>query len=79
MTVVTETRPTQTRVTETMRATVASRPRNKVAPGSRPDAGELGVIFMTGLFALLSTADAATRATILDRYVKTLIQGMETR
>lgn len=43
------------------------------------DAGELGVIFMTGLFALLSTADAATRATILDRYVKTLVQGMETR
>ncbi len=43
------------------------------------DAGELGVIFMTGLFALLSTADAGSRTAILDRYVKTLVQGMETR
>jgi AcrR family transcriptional regulator len=43
------------------------------------DAGELGVIFMTGLFALLSTADADTRPAILDRYVKTIVNGMETR
>jgi AcrR family transcriptional regulator len=43
------------------------------------DAGELGVIFMTGLFALLSTADPQARNAILDRYVKTLVQGMETR
>ncbi len=43
------------------------------------DAGELAVIFMTGLFALLSTAGADSRAAILDRYVKTLVQGMETR
>jgi AcrR family transcriptional regulator len=45
------------------------------------DAGELGVIFLTGLFALLSTAGTASRArsALLDRYVKTIVQGMETR
>ncbi|BBZ52673.1 TetR family transcriptional regulator [Mycobacterium heidelbergense] len=43
------------------------------------DAGELGVIFMTGLFALLATATTASRprAALLDRYVKTIVQGME--
>ncbi|WP_077090797.1 TetR family transcriptional regulator [Mycobacterium rhizamassiliense] len=43
------------------------------------DAGELGVIFMTGLFALLSTAGTASRArtALLDRYVKTIVGGME--
>jgi AcrR family transcriptional regulator len=43
------------------------------------DAGELGVIFMTGLFALLATAGTASgaRAALLDRYVKTIVQGME--
>ncbi|OBB07141.1 TetR family transcriptional regulator [Mycobacteriaceae bacterium 1482268.1] len=43
------------------------------------DAGELGVIFMTGLFALLSTADGHSRTSLLDRYVKTIVRGMETR
>jgi AcrR family transcriptional regulator len=45
------------------------------------DAGELGVIFMTGLFALLATGVAAPRAcpAILDRYVKTIVHGMEAR
>jgi AcrR family transcriptional regulator len=43
------------------------------------DAGELGVIFMTGLFALLVTGPASkTRAALLDRYVKTIVSGMET-
>lgn len=43
------------------------------------DAGELGVIFMTGLFALLVTGAASnTRAALLDRYVKTIVNGMET-
>jgi AcrR family transcriptional regulator len=43
------------------------------------DAGELGVIFMTGLFALLATSGASkSRAALLDRYVKTIVQGMET-
>lgn len=39
------------------------------------DAGELGVIFLTGLFALLATGVAAPA--LLDRYVKTIVQGME--
>lgn len=39
------------------------------------DPGELGVIFLNGLFALLATG--ATRA--LDRYVLTIVQGMEER
>jgi AcrR family transcriptional regulator len=45
------------------------------------DPGELGVIFMTGLFALLATAGPASRArtALLDRYVKTIVEGMETR
>jgi AcrR family transcriptional regulator len=43
------------------------------------DAGELGVIFMTGLFALLATRVAASweRTPLLDRYVKTVVGGME--
>ncbi|BBY20698.1 TetR family transcriptional regulator [Mycobacterium stomatepiae] len=42
------------------------------------DAGELGVIFLTGLFALLVTGPASkTRAALLDRYVKTIVGGME--
>ncbi len=44
------------------------------------DAGELGVIFMTGLFALLATTPAsAERVAVLDRYVTTIVKGMETR
>ena len=45
------------------------------------DAGELGVFFLTGLFALLATDTSAprARAALMDRYVKTIIQGMETR
>jgi AcrR family transcriptional regulator len=39
------------------------------------DPGELGVIFLTGLFALLATGATAS----LDRYVLTIIQGMEER
>jgi AcrR family transcriptional regulator len=43
------------------------------------DASELGVIFMTGLFALLATATTAPqpRAALLERYVKTVVRGME--
>jgi AcrR family transcriptional regulator len=43
------------------------------------DAGELGVIFLTGLFALLATGETASRsrAALLDRYVKTIVHGME--
>ncbi|OBF83725.1 TetR family transcriptional regulator [Mycobacterium sp. 852002-51163_SCH5372311] len=45
------------------------------------DAGELGVIFLTGLFALLATGISASRArtALLDRYVTTVIKGMEKR
>lgn len=39
------------------------------------DPGELGVIFMTGLFALLATGTTGS----LDRYVLTIVQGMEER
>jgi AcrR family transcriptional regulator len=49
----------------------------RVAPDA--DAGELGVIFMTGLFALLTTAEPGVRAGLLDRYVTTVSQGMEAR
>lgn len=44
------------------------------------DAGQLGVIFLTGLFALLATSTTAPRArtALLDRYVKTIVGGMET-
>jgi hypothetical protein len=45
------------------------------------DAGELAVFFLTGLFALLATDTSAprARAALMDRYVNTIIQGMETR
>lgn len=45
------------------------------------DAAELGVIFMTGLFALLATAGPASRArsAFLNRYITTIVHGMETR
>jgi AcrR family transcriptional regulator len=45
------------------------------------DPGELGVMFMTGLFALLATAGPASRArtALLDRYVLTIVEGMEAR
>jgi AcrR family transcriptional regulator len=45
------------------------------------DPGELGVIFLTGLFALLATdvGGPRARAALLDRYVTTIVQGMEAR
>lgn len=45
------------------------------------DPGELGVIFLTGLFALLATGLPASRAraALLDRYVTTVVRGMEER
>ena len=39
------------------------------------DPGELGVIFLTGLFALLAIGATAS----LDRFVLTIVQGMEER
>jgi len=45
------------------------------------DAGELAVIFLTGLFALLATGVVASpaRNALLDRYVATIVRGMEER
>ncbi|MGO4443294.1 TetR family transcriptional regulator [Mycobacterium sp. 2YAF39] len=45
------------------------------------DPGELGVFFLTGLFALLATDTSAprARAALIDRYVNTIISGMESR
>ncbi|HET9877074.1 MAG TPA: TetR/AcrR family transcriptional regulator [Mycobacterium sp.] len=45
------------------------------------DPSELGVIFLTGLYALLATDVGASRARTarLDRYVRTIVQGMEAR
>ena len=48
---------------------------------SEADASELGVFFMTGLFALLATGtqDSTTADAVMDRYVVTIVKGMETR
>jgi AcrR family transcriptional regulator len=48
---------------------------------SEADARELGVFFMTGLFALLATGtqDSTTADAIMDRYVVTIVKGMEIR
>ena len=45
------------------------------------NASELGVFFMTGLFALLATGtqDSTTADAVVDRYVMTIVKGMETR
>jgi AcrR family transcriptional regulator len=45
------------------------------------DARELAVFFLTGLYALLATGAVASpdRNALLDRYVTTIVQGMETR
>ena len=45
------------------------------------DAAELGVFFMTGLFALLATGahSSATPDAVVGRYVTTIVKGMETR
>ena len=45
------------------------------------DAGELGMFFLTGLFALLATGATApgARSALLDRYVMTIVRGMENR
>lgn len=45
------------------------------------DPSELGVIFLTGLYALLATGAGASRvrSARLDRYVSTIVSGMEAR
>lgn len=51
--------------------------RGRVRPDA--DAGELGVFFMTGLFALLATDTSAVkaRAAFMDRFVQMIVRGME--
>jgi AcrR family transcriptional regulator len=51
----------------------------QVAPDT--DAGELGVFFLTGLFALLATGlhHSADSEAPLSRYVTTIVKGMEKR
>jgi AcrR family transcriptional regulator len=55
--------------------------RAQAAGQIRRDAepGQLGVIFLTGLFALLATGlgPSRARAALLDTYVTTIVQGME--
>lgn len=48
---------------------------------SEADASELGVFFLTGLFALLATGaqDSPTADTLLSRYVMTIVKGVESR
>ena len=45
------------------------------------DASELGVFFLTGLFALLATGaqDSPTADALVSRYVMTIVKGMESR
>ena len=48
---------------------------------SEADASELGVFFLTGLFALLATGaqDSPTADALLSRYVMTIVKGVESR
>jgi AcrR family transcriptional regulator len=48
---------------------------------SEQDASELGMFFLTGLFALLATGthDPAAADAVLSRYVTTVVKGMESR
>ncbi len=48
---------------------------------SDADAGELGMFFLTGLFALLATGahDSTSSDAVLNRYVTTIVKGMEAR
>jgi AcrR family transcriptional regulator len=79
------TRPVEDEVVEHPLAefVVAAFADAKAAGRVLPDAdpGELGVIFLTGMFALLATSTGATRtrAALLDRYVTTIVSGMEAR
>ncbi|MCV7229552.1 TetR/AcrR family transcriptional regulator [Mycolicibacterium komossense] len=59
-------------------AITAAREAGRVS--SQADAAEMGVFFLTGLFALLATGAHATAAdAVVARYVTTMVKGMETR
>ena len=79
------TRPVEDQLTEhplaefVIAAIAGAQDAGRVARGA--DASELGVFFLTGLFALLATDTSApkARAALMERYVKAIILGMETR
>lgn len=56
---------------------VISRAQHRGQVSSELDADELGMFFLTGLFALLATG--AHDAALLNRYVTTIVKGMENR
>ncbi len=56
---------------------VISRAQAAQEVSSEVDAGELGMFFLTGLFALLATG--AHDSALLRRYVATIVKGMEKR
>ncbi|MBN2447376.1 MAG: TetR/AcrR family transcriptional regulator [Phycisphaerae bacterium] len=58
-----------------VRAIARAQHAGQVSPDA--DAGELGMFFLTGLFALLATG--ADKAAQLSRYVTTIVKGMETQ
>ena len=59
-------------------AAIAGAQNDGLAAGDT-DPSELGVIFMTGLFALLTTAAPELRAGLLDSYLRTINRGLEAR
>ena len=60
-------------------AVAGAQAAGRVTPDA--DASELGIFFLTGLFALLATDSSAPKArtALIDRYAKTIVQGMEKR
>lgn len=60
-------------------AITAAQDAGRVPPDA--DTQELGVFFLTGLFALLATGahDSPTADAVLSRYVTTIVKGIETR
>ena len=79
------TRPVEDQLTEhplaefVIAAIAGAQDAGRVARGV--DASELGVFFLTGLFALLASDTSAprARAALMERYVKAIVLGMETR
>jgi AcrR family transcriptional regulator len=78
-------RPVEDKVSEHRLAefviTVIGKAQESGRVSGESDAAELGVFFMTGLFALLATGAhaLATADAVVGRYVTTLVKGMETR
>jgi AcrR family transcriptional regulator len=81
----TSTRPVEDQLNEhplaefVIAAIARAQAAGRVTPDA--DAGELGIFFLTGLFALLATDSSAPKArtALIDRYAKTIVHGMEKR